>query len=223
MTFRDSPDIFEEDYLGDNDLEGYEDEYGPSGESEEQVDTEMMIRRAIDLVSSAKAMPLSASVLVAREELLDILVGALEILPEEIKQARWLLKERDEHLERTKRDALDIIDEARAQAARLVERTEVVRQAQVTARTIVDNANQEASRLTHEAEDFCDKKLAAFEIVLDKTTKVVRAGREKLNETLAPVFGQDDQSPGYGPGGDADIAGHSGGVVGDVFFDQDEP
>jgi cell division septum initiation protein DivIVA len=176
-----------------------------------------LIQRVVDLVNSAKTMPLSSSVLIARDEVLDLLEEAQQRLPDEIRQARWLLKERDEFLERTHREAEEILSSARARAAQMVERTEIVRQAQVAARRTLDEARAEALRLRHEAEDFCDQKLAAFEIVLDRTFKTVKAGRDKLKVTPAPMeasFPEADDADETGSSDDARRA--------EVFFDQDE-
>ncbi len=146
-------------------------------------DAEGLIRQVLDVVNSARAMPLSASVLVAREELADLLQRALDRLPDEVRQARWLLRERDEFIAQRKREAEGLLEDVRAQAERMVQRTEIVRQANHVAQRILDDAREEARRLRHEAEDYCDQKLASFEIVLDRTLKTVQAGREKLQAT----------------------------------------
>ncbi len=65
----------------------------------------------------------------------------------------------------------------------MVQRTEIVRQANQVAQRILEDAREEARRLRHEAEDYCDQKLAAFEIVLDRTIKTVKGGRAKLSVT----------------------------------------
>ena len=43
-------------------------------------------------------MPLSASVMINRDEVLELLEDAIERLPDELRAARWLLKEREEFL-----------------------------------------------------------------------------------------------------------------------------
>jgi len=148
--------------------------------------TETLIQRAYDHVGSARPLPLSSSVMVARDELLELLEGALERLPGELRDARWLLKERDEFLAARQREADHLMDDVRAEAERMVQRTEIVRQANHVAQRILEDAREEARRLRHEAEDYCDQKLAAFEIVLDRTVKTVRAGRAKLQ--VAPLL-----------------------------------
>ncbi len=62
----------------------------------------------------------------------------------------------------------------------MVQRTEVVKAAEQRARHIVEVAEADARRMRHECEDFCDQRLASFEIVLDRTMKTVTVGREKL-------------------------------------------
>jgi len=145
-----------------------------------QPDAEQLFRRVLDLVSSARPMPLSASVMINRDEVVELLEEALERMPDELRAARWLLKEREEFLAKVRREADDILDQARARAERMVQRTEVVKAAEQRARQVVEKAEDQARRMRLECEDFCDQKLASFEIVLERTAKVVAAGRAKL-------------------------------------------
>jgi len=147
-------------------------------------DVEQMLRRLHEQVASARPMPLSTSVMVNRDEVLDLLDETIERLPDELRAARWLLKEREEYLAKVKREGEDILDQARTRAERMVQRTEVVKASEARARKIVDTATDEASRLKNEVEDFCDQKLASFEIVLERTMKMVGAGRQKLQGSL---------------------------------------
>jgi vacuolar-type H+-ATPase subunit H len=192
-------------------------EYEQVGESD---DAESLVLRAIEVVDSARAMPLSTSVLVSREEMLGLLQGALDRLPDEMRQARWLLKEREEFIESGRREADNLLDDVRAQAERMVQRTEIVRQANQVAQRVVEDAREEARRLKHEAEDFCDQKLASFEIVLERTLKTVTAGREKLQAT-SPAFPHG--SGWHTPGRDSNPAGFEESSDENGFFDQDEP
>jgi cell division septum initiation protein DivIVA len=143
-------------------------------------ETEALLNRIAEIVENARDMPLSASSMINKEEVLELLDDAIDRLPDELRAARWLLKERDEFLAKVRREGDDILDQARARAERMVQRTEVVKAAEQRSRQILDAAETEARRMRHEVEDFCDQKLAQFEIVLDKTQKMVAAGREKL-------------------------------------------
>ena len=179
------------------------------------MDTEGLVHRAVDVVATAKAMPLSASVLVSRDEVLELLEAALERLPDELRQARWLLREREEFLAERSREAEALMEEVRAQAERMVSRTEVVRQANQVAQRILDDANEEARRMRHEAEDYCDQKLAGMEIVLERIMRTVQSGRQKLQATAPPPAPEGTR----GVAG-VDVPGEEG-TIEDGFFDQD--
>lgn len=177
-------------------------------------DTEALVRRVVEIIQNAKPMPLSTTVRVEKDEVLELLDEALDRLPEELRQARWMLKERTEFLAKVQREADDILEAARVRAERMVQRTEIVREANHTAQHTIDEARDDARRLRHEAEDYADQKLAAFEIVLERTVKTVAAGREKLRATPLPPAGEGeigyglDEAAGLNP---AEAA----------FFDQD--
>ncbi len=150
----------------------------------ETLDTEELILQVRDHIEAARSVPMSASVMVNRDELVGLLEDAVQALPEEIRQARWLLKEREEFLAKARREAEDIIDAGRQQAQRMVEKTEVVREANLHARRIVDDAEKTARDLRHEAEDYIDQKLASFEVVLERTMNAVSKGRDRLRAVV---------------------------------------
>ncbi len=177
-------------------------------------DSEDLLRRALELVENAKSVPLSSSVLVSREELAGLLSEALSRLPEELREARWLLKEKEDFLRRARQEADEIIEEARQRAEQMVSRSELVRQAQAEARRLLERADEDARRLRHEADDYCDQKLAAFEIVLERTAKVVAAGRAKLAGSRHDEVQEDSAGVPPGASGKLDILEGS-------IFDQD--
>jgi Fe2+ transport system protein B len=178
-----------------------EDVAPPAGE----VGIESVLHQLLDLIAAAKSMPLSSSVMVSREEVISLVQAALDSLPEELRQARWLLREREEFMAERTREAEALMDEVRAQAEHMVQRTEIVRQANAVAQRILDDANEEARTLRHQAEDFVDQKLAGMEIVLDRLTRTVQAGRAKLAAPLVEPAADESTGPEE-----------------DGFFDQDQ-
>lgn len=132
------------------------------------------------LIEEAKAVPLSSSAVVDRGELLELLAQLKQEVPEEVRQARWMARDRDELMERARNEGERIIAEAREQRDRLLSRTEIVHAAQREGERIVDDANERAGKMRMQAEDYIDQKLAAFEILLNKTLATVSKGREQL-------------------------------------------
>ena len=87
----------------------------------------------------------------------------------------------------------------------MVEKNELVREARRTAEEVVEDAQRQAAAIRHESEDYVDRKLAAFEVVLDRTMQQVQKGRERLQvHAPTPVVSEADA--------EAD----------DAFFDQDD-
>ena len=175
-----------------------------------KVEAEELLKRVADLVAAARPMPLSASAMINKEEVLELLNEAIDRLPDELREARWLRKEREEYLAKMRADGDEILDAARARAGQMVQRTEVVKAAEQRARKIVGAAEAEARRLRLECEDYCDQRLAGFEIVLERTLKTVTSGREKLQATdfgagaadevpMADAFFDRERVEGEGP------------------------
>lgn len=144
-------------------------------------DTESFLNEAIDAISSAPNAPLSSAPKINREQILTILQEALDCLPAEITEARWMLKERADFLAKTQLEADEILEAARVQAERLVQRTAIVRQSETRARKVIEAANQDSRRLKSETDDFLDRRLGSFEILLDKLVKQVSEGRTRLS------------------------------------------
>ena len=149
-------------------------------------------------------MPLSSSVLVNREEFLELLDAARSELPEEIKQARWIVKDREELLAKARKTGESVVQKAQDEQRRLLSQEAVVVEAADEADRILAEAREQARQIRLEAEDYVDAKLAQFEIVLDKTYKElarsigqVQRGRDKLRG-VSPAqeeFGAGDEEP----------------------------
>jgi cell division septum initiation protein DivIVA len=144
------------------------------GELEERLD-ELELALA-----EARPMPLSASVLVSRDALTQLVNEIRELLPDELRQARWVLRERESVLEEAEQTAQRIVADARQEGLRLAGETEVVRTAEREARRIQRESAEQARAMKLEAEDYIDGQLARFELVLTKTLKTVASGRDRL-------------------------------------------
>jgi cell division septum initiation protein DivIVA len=159
------------------------------------MDLAARIQQLEDLVKEAKSMPLSSSLLVNKEEILELVAEMKEELPEEIKQARWIVKDREELLAKARLEAESLVEQARREQVKMAREEEVVERAKHEAERLLELADSEGRRIRFEAEDYVDGKLAQFETVLlriadeavgtahaiERTLDQVRAGREKLS------------------------------------------
>lgn len=146
-------------------------------------ESEALLRRAIETIDQARPMPLSASSMINKEELLAILHQALAGLPEELRAARWLLKEREDHLARMHQEGEEILGAARARAEQMVQRAEVTKMAEHRAQKVVNDAEDRARQLKLETEDWCDQRLGGLEGILQKSLHAVAAGRARMQGT----------------------------------------
>ncbi len=146
-----------------------------------------------ELVERARAMPMSASCVVNRAELLELLDELRELLPAELREAQWVLRDRNEILEQGSRRAERIVAESRVEAALLVSRTEVMQTATREANRLLQDARKEAATMRQDAEQYVDTKLANFEVVLHKTLQAVDRGRDKLRGRMEQDALGDDE------------------------------
>lgn len=167
---------------GDDDFEEGEETTGRHARRDIEAD----LRELIDIISNAKQMPLSNSALVPREDVLGLLEQALHSLPDEIREARWALRDREELMSAEVQKAQQLMDQVRAEAARMVDKTEVVRQSRLKAEQIVADAQAQARQMVNEHEDYLDAKLGSYEIVMERLLKTIRSGRERLNAQALP-------------------------------------
>lgn len=176
------------------------------------MDLTSRIQALEDMVRDAKSMPLSSSALLNRDEMLEVIDELKSSLPDEIKQARWVVKDREELLAKARRDAEVMVEQARAEQLRLASHEAVVERANEESERILQQAENDARKLRLEAEDYVDAKLAQLEGALQRiledvietnqsisrTIDQVQAGREKLRGSVPTTnveIGPDVQMP----------------------------
>ena len=133
------------------------------------------------LVEGARAMPMSASCVVNRGEVLEHIEEVRQLLPSEIAAAERLLREKRAVVAEGQTEAEEVLEAARAERARMVSRTEVMREATREAEQLLASAQADAERMRREIDDYVDGKLANFEVVLHKTMAAVAKGRAKIS------------------------------------------
>ena len=167
-------------------------------EDASHVGLEAKLAQLEELLAEAKTVPLSASIMLNRAEV-DGLVGEIRAaVPEEVKQARWVVKERGDVLAQARADAEAIVQAAYDERDQLVQQTEVGRAARAEADRLLAEAKEEARLLRLEADDYVDAQLAKFEVLLHKTLSTVERGRENLRgrlgaDALAQAVGDEDE------------------------------
>jgi cell division septum initiation protein DivIVA len=145
------------------------------------VDVHAKLDELTALIENARAMPMSASCVVNRAEVLEHLDEVRELLPSELAEADRVLRDKRAVIAEGQAEAEQLLEAARAERARMVSRTEVMREATKEAASLVEAARADAERMRREIDDYVDGKLANFEVVLHKTMAAVAKGRAKIS------------------------------------------
>ena len=138
------------------------------------------LNTAIAMIEEARGVPLSASCVVHRGEMLEILLSAREFLPVDFLTAESILQDRDQIIDEGRSSAEAMIATTREEVSRMIEQTSIVQAARDEAQRILVDARAVAEEERREVEAYIDARLATLEVILNKTLDAVARGRERL-------------------------------------------
>ncbi|NBE53845.1 cell division initiation protein [Streptomyces boluensis] len=161
------------------------------------MDVQKKLDEIVEAITGARSMPMSASCVINRAELLAQLEEVRQALPGSLAQAQQVIGGSEQLVEQARQEAERIIDSARVERGSLVSDTAVARQSQDEADRIRAQAREEAEEVRQEADEYVDSKLANFEVVLTKTLGSVGRGREKLLGTGQGLDAQGYEDPDF--------------------------
>jgi len=144
------------------------------------MDIMALIDRIEEILDNARGVPLTNNKMVDPDSVYEIVDEIRAQFPDELKQARWIVKERQEMLEEAEKEANRVLEEARERAQALANEQEVVRLAESQAADILDKARQQEREIRLGAEDYADEMLANLEVNLGKLLTAVQRGRDRL-------------------------------------------
>jgi cell division septum initiation protein DivIVA len=144
------------------------------------VDVHAKLAELRGMVEEARSMPMSASAVVNRSELLGLIDEVSGALEAAFTESQKVIDERDSVVEGGRQEAQQIVADARSERENIISDTDVYRVAKREADQLLEHARAEADELRKETDDYVDAKLANFEITLERTTEAVKRGRERL-------------------------------------------
>ena len=148
----------------------------------EPIDILEIVDDLIVNLHEAKTMPLGSNALVDRNQFLDLLERLRASLPDELRAARWMVREREAFISRTNEKARELVDQARSEADLLVSDSNIVAEAVEEANILVRRAEGEARKLRLETEDEIEKKLQRVETILVDVMLGVQTARDELHQ-----------------------------------------
>ena len=139
------------------------------------------LEAAIKMIEEARGVPLSASAVVHRGEMLEILDALKKSLPKTISQAEKILQEQNNIIDQGRASAEQLVAMAREEVSQMVEQTAIMKTAREEAARLVEDAREEANLQRDEIEHYIDSRLATLEVILNKTQDAISRGRERLS------------------------------------------
>jgi len=144
------------------------------------MDIMALIDRIEEIVDSGRTVPFSNAKMVDPDKVYEIIDEIRAQFPDELKQARWIVKERQEMLEEAEKEANRVLEEARDRAAAIASEQEIVKLAEQQAAAILDDSRNREREIRLGAEDYADEMLANLEVNLGKLLTAVQRGRDRL-------------------------------------------
>jgi hypothetical protein len=169
--------------IGDHEPDGGTQEVGAATPPATVGELNDLITEMVMALSEAKALPGSGKVLIDREQMLAVLGILADRLPEEMRQARWMVRERDTFIARTNEKAREVIERARHRAKEMVSNTNIIAEATEEANILVRRAEDTSHQIRLEAEDYAEDRLSRLEDVLMRVLDQVRSMRSELHQT----------------------------------------
>ena len=148
----------------------------------ERQTAEEKLARLRELILNARAMPMSASCVINRGDVLSAIDDVIENLPDEIAEAQDIIDRSQAKIAEGEAEAGRILAEAREHAATLAQHSEMVRVAEQQAAKMRADAEEDVAALRRETDQFIDSRMAGFESVLHKTASQVKTARIRLAE-----------------------------------------
>jgi cell division septum initiation protein DivIVA len=145
-----------------------------------------LIDRIEEVIDHGRNVPMTQQRMVDTDKLYELIDEIRSQYPDELKQARWIVKERQEMLEEAEKEANRVLEEARERAQALASEQEVVRLAEQQAAEILDDARSREREIRLGAEDYADEMLANLEANLGKLLTAVQRGRDRLQGRVNP-------------------------------------
>jgi len=140
-----------------------------------------LVEELIDEVRNARSLPLSHNALLDREKVLARLEAISDGLPEEMRAARWMVRERENFMRRAQDQANEVVNRARSEARRLVSQSHILEEAVAEANALVRRAEGEARRTRLEAEDLADAAMESLETLIGDLAARVSSTRSALH------------------------------------------
>ena len=147
------------------------------------MNTEQLLEELETLVETSNRIPMTTKRMVEEDEMMRIIDSIQESLPLELEESRRIVAEKDAVLADAKKQAEELIAQAKEYISKLTAESEIVKAAQEQANEIIANANKSSEQLRNSSVQYGADVLKYVESNLEKTLESIRQNRESLRQS----------------------------------------
>lgn len=133
-----------------------------------------------ELVEGSPRIPMTRRIFVDEDRILEFLDRIRTTLPEEMRQAKWVVQEREKVLNESRKEAQRIVENAEREVEKRIDETEISGKAKEMAEEIIHKAEKTAWDIRQGAHDYVDGLLSTVQDRLEKMVAEVAEGRTQL-------------------------------------------
>jgi len=145
------------------------------------MDLQYLIDRLETMVTGAKRMPITGRLMLDEQELADLIDQMRTVLPEEVRAARKVLRERDSLITEAQQQADEVLKNAHEQAEMLLDQEGLMAEAQARANQYLDEAMQAAQERVNGADDYAREVLSQLQQQLTRHLSIIEKGLHALD------------------------------------------
>jgi|TARA_B100001250_G_scaffold66098_1_gene52550 hypothetical protein len=117
-----------------------------------------------------------------KKELIEIVENLIDLMPVELRTARWLVREQDSFLNKAREEANEILSIAKVESDRLIADSYVLQEAVIEANALIKKAEDEAQAYRAQIEDQIDVKLSEILNKFEQINNFIETEKNSLRQ-----------------------------------------
>lgn len=139
-----------------------------------------LLEKLEDVVENGWVIPLTGKTMVNKKEMIELLKEIRVMLPDEIKQAKWIKEERQRFLFEAQQEANSLLQEAENRISSMIDESEITRKSYEQANETIINAQKTAREIKDGSLAYADEILSKMEETLKEAYLEIHKNKEEL-------------------------------------------
>ncbi len=156
-----------------------------------------LVDRLENLIAGSRRMPLVNNIIVKESDILNIVDQLRTTIPDEIKQARRVIQDKERILAQAQADANALLARAREESEQAVNREGLLKAAEARSQEMMRRAEEESEQLKNEADGYVIETLRALRDHLTSIETDIGRSILSIEKGLASLEGENTGDEAY--------------------------